>query len=87
MAAAIEGESGTHEILDYRGVPVLSAFAPIDVNSTRWAVLAEIDAAEVAGEIQSMRAWIRGIAVVAGIACALAVAYSVYQIFAPDEAI
>ncbi|MEJ2593488.1 MAG: methyl-accepting chemotaxis protein, partial [Candidatus Thiodiazotropha sp.] len=43
---AIAGETGFATFDDYRGVPVLSAFKPIDIGGHRWAVLAEEDVAE-----------------------------------------
>lgn len=44
--AALAGESGFMRFADYRGVPVLSAFAPLDIPGLRWALLSEIDEAE-----------------------------------------
>lgn len=43
---AIRGETGFDTFPDYRGVPVLSAYKPLDINGQRWAILAEVDAAE-----------------------------------------
>jgi methyl-accepting chemotaxis protein len=43
---ALAGESGADVIIDYTGAPVLSAYAPLDVLGTRWAVLSEIEVAE-----------------------------------------
>lgn len=43
---ALAGQSGYHIIPDYRGVPVLSAYAPVDILGMRWALLAEIDEEE-----------------------------------------
>jgi class 3 adenylate cyclase len=43
---ALLGREGLTMIDDYRGVPVLSAYGPLDLNSLRWAVVAEIDVAE-----------------------------------------
>lgn len=43
---ALLGREGIAMINDYRGVPVLSSFGPLDLNSLRWAVVAEIDVAE-----------------------------------------
>ncbi|NOY17598.1 MAG: hypothetical protein GXP23_11885 [Gammaproteobacteria bacterium] len=48
--AALEGRNGIWIINDYRGVPVLSAYAPIQGERTTWAVLAEIDVDEVTSE-------------------------------------
>lgn len=44
--AAISGETGFDIILDYRNVPVLSAYAPIDVAELDWVIMSEIDEAE-----------------------------------------
>ncbi len=45
-AAALQGETGLKRIIDYRGVPVLEAYGPVDLDSVRWAVIAKIDEAE-----------------------------------------
>lgn len=44
--AALQGETGMKRITDYRGVPVLEAYGPVDLDSVRWAVIAKIDEAE-----------------------------------------
>jgi len=44
--AAVAGETGAKVIIDYNGNPVLSAYAPITMGDTTWAILAEIDVAE-----------------------------------------
>ena len=43
---AMLGREGLAMINDYRGVPVLSSYGPLDLNSLRWAVVAEMDVAE-----------------------------------------
>ena len=43
---ALIGREGLALINDYRGVPVLSSYGPLDLNSLRWAVIAEMDVAE-----------------------------------------
>ena len=43
---ALAGRAGAKVITDYNGHPVLSAFAPLTVGDTTWAILAEIDEAE-----------------------------------------
>lgn len=40
---ALKGSTGTTIASDYRNVAVLSAFGPVDIMGTRWAILAEID--------------------------------------------
>ena len=44
--AALRGESGVMAISDYRGVPALMAYGPVDLDSLRWGVIAKIDEAE-----------------------------------------
>ena len=48
VALALAGEEGVQYTTDYRGVDVLSAYDSIPVAQSRWAVMAEIDRAEVA---------------------------------------
>ncbi len=43
---AHEGNTGTKIIRDYRGVPVLSAYTPLNLDFVKWALLVEIDVAE-----------------------------------------
>ena len=59
---ALAGRSGTAVYPDYRGVPVLGSFAPINVLGLRWAILSEIDESEANAPIATLQ---RGIALVA----------------------
>ena len=43
---ALQGREGITTTNDYRGVPVLSSYGPLDLESLRWAVVAEMDIAE-----------------------------------------
>ncbi len=43
---ALNGNEDMKNILDYRGYPVLSAYAPLDFEGVRWAVVGEINKAE-----------------------------------------
>jgi methyl-accepting chemotaxis protein len=43
---AINGTTGFDIFGDYRGIPVLSAYKPIDIGGMNWAILAEIDETE-----------------------------------------
>lgn len=52
---ALNGTTGAEVIMDYNGNPVLSAFAPVSVFGTTWALLAEIDEAEVMGPVKKLR--------------------------------
>lgn len=44
---ALAGESGQEIFPDYRGVPVLSAYTPLKIQGLNWAILSEMDEAEV----------------------------------------
>ena len=44
------GKSGARIVADYRGIPVLSVYAPLDFGGQPFVLLAEIDKAEVLGE-------------------------------------
>ena len=44
------GKSGARIVADYRGIPVLSVYAPLDFGGQAFVLLAEIDKAEVLGE-------------------------------------
>ncbi|MHC4267551.1 MAG: cache domain-containing protein [Planctomycetota bacterium] len=43
---ALDGIVGEQIIKDYRGIPVLSAYTPLDLKFVNWALLVEIDEAE-----------------------------------------
>lgn len=55
VRAALNGETGSMVVPDYRGVPVLSAYMPLDYFGVRWAVMAEIDEAEIFAPVATMR--------------------------------
>jgi anti-anti-sigma regulatory factor/type II secretory pathway pseudopilin PulG len=44
--AARAGETGTRRFPDYRDVPVLSAFRPLQIADVDWVIMSEIDVAE-----------------------------------------
>ncbi|MFT7533689.1 MAG: methyl-accepting chemotaxis protein, partial [Gammaproteobacteria bacterium] len=71
---AIAGESGFIESIDYRGVPVLSAYAKLDILGLDWVILSEMDVAEA--QLPSTRlsdALLMSSAVVASILAFLAI--------------
>lgn len=45
--AALEGKTGAEIVIDYNGNPVLSAYTPLKIGDTQWALMAEIDEAEI----------------------------------------
>ncbi len=54
VSEALAGASGAKIITDYNGNPVLSAYAPIKIGDFTWALLAEIDKAEVKAPINRL---------------------------------
>lgn len=55
VSEALAGNAGTQIIPDYRGVDVLSAYAPIDVAGMRWAIIAEKDMSEALEPLFNLR--------------------------------
>ena len=51
---ALAGESSTRIITDYNGNPVLSAFTPVRLGNITWALIAEVDQAEVNEPIRNL---------------------------------
>jgi class 3 adenylate cyclase len=49
---ALRGRTGFTTGVDYRGAPVYTAYGPIELDSLRWALLAEIDVAEADAPIR-----------------------------------
>lgn len=52
--AALNGQTGIDVIQDYRGVAVLSAFAPIKIAGLSWGLLSEIDKDEALEDVASL---------------------------------
>jgi methyl-accepting chemotaxis protein len=53
---ALKGTSGQEVVVDYNGNQVLSAYAPLQLAGLNWALLAEIDLAEVVSDSQAAQA-------------------------------
>jgi methyl-accepting chemotaxis protein len=68
---ALAGESGIQMTDDYRGVRVLSAYAPLDFHGLRWALLAEIDDAEVMKPILDLRVAVARAGMGVALACVI----------------
>ena len=58
---ALRGEEGVIIDLDYRGQSVLSAYSSATIDETTWAVLAEIDQAEILERATSDRPMLAGL--------------------------
>ncbi len=61
VKAALDGKTGIQIIRDYRDSLVLSAYTPITVGNTTWALLAEIDKSEAFTAINKLVFWLGGI--------------------------
>lgn len=53
--AALNGESNTKIFNDYRGVPVLSSFKPLDIQDMHWVIMSEIDKDEAFAHVYDLR--------------------------------
>jgi len=74
------GKSGAHIVADYRGIPVLSVYAPVDFGGQPFVLLAEIDEAEVLAETKPWLVY--AAAAVSGFA-AMLIVLLLFRIFAP----
>ena len=70
---ALAGQTGQKIIIDYNGNPVLSAFAPLKIGGTTWALIAEIDESEAFAAVNRLE-WLMGIIAIIGILAIIAVA-------------
>jgi len=80
---ALAGESGVEIVDDYRGIPVFSAYGPIDFLGTRWAVLAEIDESEVWAPIWELIFLAVGISLIAVVIVIVVAVYAARKISTP----
>jgi class 3 adenylate cyclase len=55
VEVALTGQQGTQIVRDYRDVPVLSSYAPLQIDGMSWVILAEIDLAEAYAPIYSFQ--------------------------------
>lgn len=53
--SAISGQTDTRIIDDYRGISVLSSFAPLEFLGMDWAIISEIDHEEIFAPIKNLR--------------------------------
>lgn len=63
---AFKGNTGTQIIDDYRGVPVLSAYTPLNFGSVDWVLLVEIDKKEAFQTIRTVEIRLLIIALIIG---------------------
>lgn len=53
--AALEGLTDTRNVVDYRGVRVMSSFTPLDIPDLHWVMLSEIDETEAFRSVYVLR--------------------------------
>jgi PAS domain S-box-containing protein len=81
---ALAGKTGSSLILDYRGIPVFSAWQPVEIGGLQWAFIAEIDESEALATANQLTNFIVVSISVAGfivIALALVIAFRVSRSF------
>ena len=77
---ALSGKEDAKIIMDYNGSPVLSAFTPLKVGNTNWALIAEIDESEAFAAVNSIKLFVfvlAGISILAIIVIAWLIARSI----------
>jgi methyl-accepting chemotaxis protein len=52
---ALSGETNVARFNDYRNIPVLSAFTPLNIKDVQWVLLAEIDQAEAFAAVDTLQ--------------------------------
>ena len=53
--AVTKGEADTRIIIDYRGIPVLNAFAPLQIEGFDWSIITKMDLEEVMRPIRALQ--------------------------------
>ncbi len=71
---ALAGRTNAEIIVDYNNNPVLSAYAPINVNGLNWVIIAEVDEAEAYAGLKQLKTTLTIVAIVALVSI-LAVAF------------
>lgn len=61
--AALAGEAGVAVYPDYRGVDVLTAYAPVNIAGLKWAVVAKMNTEEAFRSVESLKSTIAGVAI------------------------
>ena len=72
---ALQGGVGLEITPDYRGIPVLSAYGPLDFAGVRWAVMSELDEEELMAPLVRIRGLVALTAVVSAATAGLAVIF------------
>lgn len=75
---ALAGKTDTKIIKDYRGVSVLSAYTPVEMGDTTWALMAEIDVAEAFAPVNALK-WVLGIVALLSIGAILPASFFIVK--------
>ena len=70
---ALAGKAGEGIMSDFRGNSVLSAFTPVGVGNTTWALISQMDKSEALSAVETLK-WLIGLVAVIGIAAIITVA-------------
>ena len=54
VVAALNNQSGSMEAVDYRNIPVLSAYKPFEFEGVKWAIVGDRDLAEINAPIHQL---------------------------------
>jgi methyl-accepting chemotaxis protein len=73
--AAISGKTGEEFFSDYRNIPVLSAYAPLNIQGVKWAIISEIDEAEAFLPAEKLQSTIVAIVLLGGIVIGIIAAF------------
>ena len=86
---ALGGTKGTKIIDDYRGLPVLSSYAPLDlgIDGVNWAILAEIDLAEAYESVNTLQIYLIVSTAILAIAIGFAALAASHLILQPVNAL
>ncbi len=80
---ALRGRSGIEVVEDYRGIDVVSAYAPLEYLGTKWAILAEMDVSEMREPVVSLAWLMTGIAIAISVVMAIVSAFFARTITTP----
>jgi methyl-accepting chemotaxis protein len=80
---ALAGETGSASFADYRGVPVLSAYSPVEIDGVEWAILAEIDAAEAFAAVSRLGWFMLALTLLTAVLVSIAAAWNARRLAAP----
>ena len=84
---ALSGKTGVKEVIDYRGVDVLSAYAPLRIHGLDWVVLSEMDIEEINEPINEFRRQVLVYASILGIIITLLALFAANYFTRPIHAL